>query len=117
MDSKSQTSDDFIDEFGRSCSSMEDQSDDKNNPPFPPCSSGHLPMPIYQENEVQTVIIKDIKQETSQQDAKDDNGIYRNCLVCGDNNIKCGSFIIAKIKLLFFWLSSRQIHWNWTSSL
>jgi hypothetical protein len=26
----------------------------------------------------------------------EDYGIYRNCLVCGDNNYKCGSFIIAK---------------------
>jgi hypothetical protein len=71
--------------------------------PFPPCSkssNGHLPMSIYQQqNEVQTIIIKDNKQEISA-DAKDGNGLYRNCLVCGDNNKKCGSFIIAKIKSL-----------------
>jgi hypothetical protein len=40
------------------------------------------------------------KHENSE-DAKDGNSIYRNCLVCGENNKKCGSFIIAKIKLNF----------------
>jgi hypothetical protein len=50
--------------------------------PVLPCSTGHLPMPIYQE------IIKDIKPENSE-DAKD---VYRNCLVCGDQNKKCGWF-------------------------
>jgi hypothetical protein len=54
--------------------------------------------PIYrlQLNEVQTIIVKDIKQENLE-DAKD--GIYRNCLVCGDNNKKCGWFIIATTKI------------------
>jgi hypothetical protein len=67
---------------------------------FPPYSTAHLPMPIYQENQVQPIIVKDIEQEHSE-DAKDGNGgIYRNCLVCGDNNFACGWFIIAKI--IFF---------------
>jgi hypothetical protein len=58
-------------------------------------------MPIYQQqNEVQTIIVKDIKREISEV-AK--NGIYRNCLVCGDNNYKCGSFIItSKNKIHIF---------------
>jgi hypothetical protein len=49
-------------------------------------------MPIYQENQVQPINVKDIEQEHSE-DAKTGNGIYRNCLVCGDNNIACGWFI------------------------
>jgi hypothetical protein len=66
--------------------------------PFPPCSSGHLPMPIFQQqNEVQTIIVKDNKQENS---AHAEDGIYKNCLVCGDNNKKCGWFIMAKVKSL-----------------
>jgi hypothetical protein len=65
----------------------------------------------------QKIVELKAKQENSE-DAKDSNGLYRNCLVCGNNNKKCGWFIIAKIKLIFFfWLSTRQTHWNWTSSL
>jgi hypothetical protein len=75
-------------------------------------------MPIYQQNQVQPIIIKDIKKEISE-DAK--NGIYRNCLVCGDNNRECGWFFIAKINKIHipFRLIFRQIHWdwNWTSSV
>jgi hypothetical protein len=62
--------------------------------PFLPYSTVHLlSMPTSQQNEVQTVLIKDIKQEISEE-AKDANGIgiYRNCLVCGDINFKCGWF-------------------------
>jgi hypothetical protein len=58
--------------------------------PVPSYSTGHLAMPILQQNEVQHVIIKDIKQENSA-DAK--NSSYRKCLVCGENNKKCGWFI------------------------
>jgi hypothetical protein len=66
--------------------------------PFPPYSStGHLLMPIYQE------INKDIKQS---EDAKDGNGLYRNCLVCGDKNYKCGWSLVYnsknKIKFICF---------------
>jgi hypothetical protein len=85
--------------------------------PFPPYSTGHYPMPNFQQNQVQSIIVKDIKQE-NWEDAK--NGSYRNCLVCGDNNFACGwlkySKNIDKINILF-WLIFRQIHWNWTSSL
>jgi hypothetical protein len=64
--------------------------------PFLPYPTDHLPMPIYQQ------IPKDVKQRDSE-DAKD--GLYRNCLVCGDQNIKCGWFVIIaenKIKIMFF---------------
>jgi phosphoribosyl-dephospho-CoA transferase len=51
-------------------------------------------MPIYQE------IIEDIKQQEISEDAKD--VIYRNCLVCGDNNYACGWFLMAKKILTHF---------------
>jgi hypothetical protein len=69
--------------------------------PFPPYSTGHYPMPTSQQNQVQSMIVKDIKQE-NWEDAK--NGSYRNCLVCGDNNFACGWFKYRKatIKLIFY---------------
>jgi hypothetical protein len=61
--------------------------------PFPPYSTGHYPMPTSQQNQVQPIIIKDIEKEIPKE-SKD--GSYRNCLVCGDSNIACGWFSIAK---------------------
>jgi hypothetical protein len=46
----------------------------------------------------QKVFALNAKHENSE-DAKDGNGIYRNCLVCGDNNSACGWF---NNKFIFF---------------
>jgi hypothetical protein len=38
----------------------------------------------------------ELKAKREPEDEKDGNGIYRNCLVCGDNNYRCGWFIIGR---------------------
>jgi hypothetical protein len=65
--------------------------------PVPPDSTTHLSMPILPQNEAEHIIIKDINHENTE-DIKD--GLYRNCLVCGENSIACGWFIIEKIEII-----------------
>jgi hypothetical protein len=52
-------------------------------------------MPIYQQKQVQPIIVKDIKQENSEVEK---DGSYRNCLVCGDKNRECGLVFYSRNK-------------------
>jgi hypothetical protein len=86
-----QSNEDNTDKYGQTSSGSSSSADSQVQMLMPKMPIiGHLPMQIYQQNQTQTIIIKDNKQENSE-NAKD--GLYRNCLVCGENNKKCGCFI------------------------